>query len=193
MKSTKLQRLEQKFGMAEALVEELGDAISDLDVAGNVPALANDIPHDVAIKEEESVLSMASLKQDFLMVRNNILTLVKTGQEILQAASAMDFSDLKPSHLEALSSLQNTVGSNLQLMINIYKDLAAIEKSRIRPVSKAEAAAQVNTGVINNNNTNVLFTGSSADLMELINKQTKGITHEIIEVTSITGTTEEEL
>jgi hypothetical protein len=155
--------------MAESLVEELGEAITDLDLTDTIPALGGTT--DVAVIPEESILSMETLKQDFMLVRNNILILVNTGQKILSQASVLDVSDLKPSHLEALANLQNTIGSNLQLMINIYKDLAAIEKSRVRAIPKQDAIAQVNTGTINN--TNVLFTGSSSDLMDLINNQMK--------------------
>lgn len=193
-KTTKLQKLEQKFGMAESLVEELGEAITELeipDVAENVP-MVGETPVGELEAVEESILSMATLKQDFMMVRNNILSLVNTGQKILEQASVMDISDLKPSHLEALSNLQSTIGSNLQLMINIYKDLAAIEKSRVKPVPKmAEMPAQVNTGTINN--TNVLFAGSSAELMELINNQVKGKIHDVIEIASDNRAVGEEL
>lgn len=178
-KSTKMQRLEDKFGMAKTLVEDLSEAIDDLGTSTNLPDVTGTPTTDVVVvPPEESILSMDTLKSDFMMVRNNIMALVTSGQQILSQASVLDVADLKPSHLEALANLQRTLGDNLQLMINIYKDLAAIEKSRIKPVSKVEAPSQVNTGTINN--TNVLFTGSSAELMELINS--KGTANDFIEI-----------
>lgn len=181
-KNEKLARLESKFGMATSLVDDLDDAISELNMEENLPEIG--VPTDGAVAPEASIMDMNSLRQDFGLVRANVLKLVQNGQKILDKAGELDLADLKPSHIEALASLQNTIGSNLKLMMDIYKDIASIEKSRVRPTVKQDLVqSNVNTGQINNTN-NIMFTGSSADLMELINNQ--GKPKEIIEVINVT-------
>ena len=177
MKNTKLQNLEKKFGMATSLVEDLDEAISSLDIEDDtLPAICPPVEGEVAV--EISIMDMNSLRQDFSLVRSNVLKLVTAGQKILDKAGELDLSDLKPSHIEALSSLQNSIGSNLKLMMDIYKDIASIEKSRYRPPAKQELVqSNVNTGQINN--TNIMFTGSSSDLMALINNQGKTVDAEV--------------
>jgi hypothetical protein len=180
MKNTKLQNLEKKFGMATSLVEDLDDAISELNIEDNLPEIGK--PTDGVVAPEESIMDMSSLRQDFSLVRANVLKLVHAGQKILDKAGELDLADLKPSHIEALASLQSTIGNNLKLMMDIYKDIASIEKSRVRaPVKQDLVQSNVNTGQITNNN--ILFTGSSADLMELINNQGKPKELEVISTT----------
>ena len=161
---TKLQNLEKKFSMAETLVEELTTVMEDIQ--------QETLPEPIPIIEEEkneTVLSMDSLRQDFLLVRNNIIKLVNTGQRILDSVSVLELEDLKASQLDALSNLQATLGNNLQLLISIYKDISIIEKSRQKPVSKITEQVPVVNGNVTNNQ--IMFSGSSAQLLELINTQ----------------------
>jgi hypothetical protein len=177
--NTRLARLESKFNLASSLVDDLDDAISDLDVEENLPAIGTPVDGEVAT--DISIMDMSSLRQDFTIVRTNVLKLVNTGQKILdQISEDFDVSDCKPSHIEALSTLQSTIGNNLKLMMDIYRDIAAIEKSRYRPPTKQEVvSSNVNTGQINN----IMFAGSSSDLMALINNQGKTIDTEVDEIT----------
>jgi hypothetical protein len=169
----KLKNLEKKFDLAESLVEELECIVADIETDTPTPAVIEATPVAV-IEEPESILSMSSLKQDFALVRTNVIKLVHTGQRILDSTSVLDISDLKASHLEALATLQSTLGSNLKLLMDIYKDIAAIEKSRAKaiPPSEQNAPAAINNGTVNNNN--IVFSGSSSELLSLINSQLKG-------------------
>jgi hypothetical protein len=168
-KSTKLQNLESKFGLAENLLDELSNTIEEITSTELACAI---IPEgEISILQDESILNMHTLKQDFLLIRNNVIKLINTGQRILDGASVLDISDLKPSQLEALANLQATLGGNMKLMLDIYKDIASIEKSRRVVPTKAETLAN-NTGTINNTNNQIVFAGDSSELLKLINDAT---------------------
>lgn len=153
--NTKLARLEKKFNVATELIQELTDDVETLPVV-------------VDEKEEKSedVFSMSTLKTDFLLVRNNVLKLVNTGQRVLDTASLIDVSDLQANQLKALSDMQVAIGGNLKLLISIYKEIAEIEKMRIKEVSKTETTQNVNNGNVTNNQ--IMFSGSSNELLDLI-------------------------
>lgn len=94
---------------------------------------------------------------------------MSTGQTILNTACLLDISDLKASQLEALSTLQSTLGGNIKLLLDCYKTMSDIEKSKIKAIEKPSS---VNNGEVINNN--ILFNGSSSDLLNMINdKQNK--------------------
>jgi hypothetical protein len=157
---TRLQSLEKKFSLAETLVEELDSCIQEFELDTDYT------PSTEVIDADKSILDMGMLKQDFGMIRSNIVKLVATGQRILESASELDIGDLKASQLDALSNLQATIGSNLQLMMNIYESIAKIEKSRQKPTPKStpEQLTAINGNVVNNN---IAFSGSSSELLQL--------------------------
>jgi len=156
----KLQNLEKKFNVANDLMEELTEVANEFE-KDLIPVQSN-LPVEV---DEEKVFSIETLKSDFLLVRNNIVKLINTGQRILDQASILDISDLKASQLQALSDLQSTLGNNLKMLISIYKEISEIEKLRV-PTTKQEIPSQINTGSITNNN--IVFSGSSEELLTLI-------------------------
>jgi hypothetical protein len=166
MKSEKLMNLEKKFNLAENLVEELSIVIDDITTTELLPvptAVEGDLaPVDV------SIMDMSLLKQDFVLMRNSIMKLIHTGQRILDSASVLDISDLKASQLDALSNLQATLGANIKLLFECYKDIAVIEKSRQKAASKQPVQENINNGTVTNNN--IVFSGSSSDLLSIINK-----------------------
>ena len=155
-KAERIKSLEQKFNLAESLVQELDEIIEDVPDEIEEPQLPELI--------ETSIMCISSLKQDFMLARNNIIKLINTGQRILDQASVLEISDLKASQLEALAVMQSTLGANLKLLLEIYKDIAAIEKSRSTLPPPPTA---INNGQVTTNN--IMFTGSSSDLLKLIN------------------------
>ena len=62
------------------------------------------------------------------MVRQNVVTLINRGQNILESATHLDLGDMKAGQLEALASLQKSLGENIKLLLGIYKDIVSIEK-----------------------------------------------------------------
>lgn len=166
MKSEKLQNLEKKFNLAENLVEELSTVIEEITTTELLPT-----PVPVAgevVVEEASVMDMTLLKQDFVLMRNAIIKLIGTGQRILDQASVLDIADLKASQLDALSNLQTTLGTNIKSLMDCYEAITRIEKNRQKPVPKQAPSENINNGSVTNNN--IVFSGSSSDLLAIINK-----------------------
>lgn len=159
-KADRMKSLEEKFNLAETLVEELDDLIED--VGESMETASDDnLP---MVPEHAGLMNIEGLKQDFMLARNNIIKLITTGQRILDQASVLNVSDLKASQLEALATLQSTLGANLKLLLEIYKDIAAIEKSRGNPTP-----SNVNNGSVTTNN--IVYAGSSSDLLKILNEQ----------------------
>jgi len=154
----KFENLEKKLNIATSLVSELTEEVEDL------PELT--ISSDVPAEIQETVFTLDLLKTDFMLIRNNILKLVSTGQRVLDTASVLDVTDMKASQLQALSEMQSTIGNNLKLLISIYKDIAEIEKLRIKEAAKQQTQANVNMGTVVNNN--IVYSGSTTDLLQLI-------------------------
>jgi hypothetical protein len=166
MKSEKLMNLEKKFNLAENLVDELSIVIEDITATELLPCPTEVV--DGSAPVEASILDMGLLKQDFLLMRNNIMKLIHSGQRILDSASVLDIADLKASQLEALATLQGSLATSIKLLMDCYKDIASIEKSRQKPVSKQPVSENINNGSVTNNN--IVFSGSSSDLLAIINK-----------------------
>lgn len=161
-KLKKLEKLEEKFNTATELIDELVLPVTEV--------LEPEIIEpgtDVELRET-SLFTMSQLKQDFEMIRRNTMKLINNGQQLLDRAQLLDISDMKASQLEALSSLQGTIGANLKMMMEIYKDLVDIENNTGKKQAKEQAVA-VNNGTVNN----ITFTGTNSDLLKLINENSK--------------------
>jgi hypothetical protein len=167
MSNTKLDNLSKKFNLAENLVDELSIVIDDITATELLPC-PTEVSGEVALVEA-SILDMGLLKQDFLLMRNNIMKLIHSGQRILDSASVLDIADLKASQLEALATLQGSLATSIKLLMDCYQSLAAIEKSRKPSVKAIKETQAVNNGTVNNNQ--ICFSGSSSDLLKIINSQ----------------------
>lgn len=171
----KIEALEKKLNIATSLIEELD--IEDCDIVP--PNMAQSItvvePIDGTInlpstdvKQQEEVFSIDALKTDFVLIRQNLLKLITTGQRILDSASLIDVADMKASQLTALSSLLETVGSHCRTMVDIYKQISEIEKIRMCTTGKSpEGVNQINTGNTINN-TQIIYTGDTSNLLDYI-------------------------
>lgn len=175
MKSEKLEKLSKKFGIASKLSDDLSDLVEEIQTTDLVatPIATHELTvieeniNDVELEEE--IFSTKQLKTDFLMIKQNLNSLIVKGQRILDSAMVLDLADLKSSQLDALTNLQNSIANNLKLMINIYKEIAEIEKLRNKNQPKIDQQnGNINTGTIVNNN--ILLQGSTNDLLDLINK-----------------------
>ena len=174
MKNTKLQRLEEKFSLAQTLVEDLSTLVEDIPLDDFLPIEYSTEGALAELKPNESIIDLNQMKMDFQIVRQNILKVVNSGNRILEEVSVVDISDLKPSHIVALAQLQTALGQNISLLLNSYKEIAIIEKSRMQPVKGTSKEVPNVNGDLNQTNIN-LFSGSSAQLLELISNQGKVI------------------
>ena len=159
----KFEALEKKLGIASELIDELN--IPEQDII--LPELTTLPSTDIIEKEDFKVFELENLKSDFLLLRQNVLKLVNTGQRILDSASLIDIADMNPNMLKSLAEIQNSLGNNLNLLVNMYKSIAEIETSRNKhSKNKQLEPTAINTGSITNNN--IVFSGSSSALLDLI-------------------------
>lgn len=171
MKRTdKLEKLEKKLNIANDMVdtmtatmeEEFGLSVTEISEVEVISSA--DVP---VVEEDPRVFEIDNLKSDFQLIRQNILQLVSNGQRILKTAAVIDVADLSAKQIEALASLQQTIGNNLELMIKCYKSIADIEKLRQKEQKKIDAMpGAVNMGQVVNNN--IVFNGDTSQLLDLI-------------------------
>jgi hypothetical protein len=167
-KTTDFALLEKKLNIATNLVDEL--EIEECDIF--LPSSASEYPVQTLVEKlptNNEVFSIDTLKTDFIMIRQNVMKLIATGQRVCDSASLVDVSDMKPSTLQAIAILHQTLGSNIKLMVDIYKQIADIEKTRDKTRPKDEQPNVVtNSGTIVNNN--IAFQGDISELLEIINQ-----------------------
>lgn len=166
----KFEQLEKKLNIATELVDEL--SFPEYELVDVVDAeLVLPEPKELAVVEESTeVFSLATLKSDFVMIRQNVMKLIGTGQRILDSVSVIDVDDMKASQLQALSQLQGTLGSNMQLLVSIYKEICEIERMRLGLSGKPTEGGtvqQLNSGNVTNNNT-IVFSGDTNELLNII-------------------------
>jgi len=154
-----LEKLEEKFNLQKTHSEEI---INKIDKDINLEEIdTKNIP-------EEELFSFEQLKNDYLMIRQELMKLIQLGQKILANASELEIYDLKAGQLMALAQLQDSVSRNLELMIDIYKKLTEIKKNL--EVSKEEKKEENSFNI-----QNAIFTGSTAELLKMIKENSKWV------------------
>ncbi len=166
--NAKLEKIEKKLNIANDIINEL--EISDdfqREVPENLPIeIKTNIPE--VYDTNTDIFDLESLKSDFMLIRQNVLKLIATGQRFMETVSVVDPADLKASQIQAISGMHETLGNNLKLLIDLYKQIADIEVLRNKQTKfTSEANQSISTG---NNITNnqIVFAGSSDELLKLI-------------------------
>ena len=159
-----MEKLEKKFDMAKATVEGAVEKLEELGEDLIETGL------EVIETSVEEVFTISLLKQDFMMVRKNLVALIAKGQRLLNTSSEMDATELKASQVEALSELQNSISANLKLLIDIYNQVADIEKAkRSNQVEMyGHGGMPLNMGSVTTNN--IVFTGTPSELLSILKK-----------------------
>lgn len=162
----KLENLERKLNIASDLIKEF-------EIDENLPVEINDAPVPAVYengKIDNDVFEIDNLKSDFMLIRQNVLKLINMGQRFMETVSLVDPSDLKASQIQAISGMHETLGNNLKLLIDLYKQIADIETLRNKRSSKiaSEANQTISTGNTITNHNQILFAGSSNDLLTAI-------------------------
>ena len=131
----KLENLERKLNIATDLIKEF-------EVDENLPMEISETPVPMVIDEiNNDVFELNNLKSDFMLIRQNVLKLISTGQRFMESVSIVDPSDLKASQIQAISGMHETLGNNLKLLIDLYKQIADIETLRNKRSSKLNTEA----------------------------------------------------
>jgi hypothetical protein len=160
-----LESLEKKLNIASSLIDEL--EIDNYDI---IPSNSiTNLPEITKVDEKgDEVFSLETLKSDFMMIRQNVMKLISTGQRILDTASLIDVSDMKASQLTALSQLQQTLGNNLKLMVDCYREISEIEKIRLCATGKVTEAGATQVNTANTVNNTIVFSGDTNSLLDII-------------------------
>jgi hypothetical protein len=149
-----IEKIEQVFELAHKEVEnaivETDETITEVETK------------DIEKIDKDQVFSFDTLKQDYLIVRQNLIKLIDKGQKILDQVTIMDIGDFKASQLMALSQLQDSIGNNLKLLIDIYKQLTEIKNNLDKKNVEEKDKGNVNVN-------NAVFVGSSKDLLDMLN------------------------
>ena len=164
-----MAKLEEKFDMAKATVEEAVETIEEL--GGDLIEQEIEV---IAVGAEE-VFTVGLLKQDFMMVRKNLVALIAKGQRLLNTSSEMNATELKASQVEALSELQNSISANLKLLIDIYKQVADIEKAKRSNLIEARDRGVVPVNLGNVTTNNIVFTGTPSELLGILKRERETI------------------
>jgi hypothetical protein len=157
-----MEKLEKKFDLAKAKVEEASETLEKLGEGLIETGL------EVIGEGPEEVFTIALLKQDFMMVRQNLVALIAKGQRLLNTESQIDATELKASQVEALSELQNSISANLKLLIDIYKQVADIEKAKRSSMADMYGHGMPLMGNVTTNN--IVFTGTPSELLSIMKK-----------------------
>lgn len=160
----KLENLERKLNIASDLIKEFEvDENLPMEISEvSVPMIAEEINNDV--------FELNNLRSDFMLIRQNVLKLISTGQRFMESVSIVDPSDLKASQIQAISGMHETLGNNLKLLIDLYKQIADIETLRNKRVGKlnTESNQTISTGNTITNHNQIVFAGTSDDLLKVI-------------------------
>ena len=141
----------------EKLQEKLDIAKDVLQKTHEVELLKED--KLIAHKEEEVVLDIKDLRDDFIKARKTLQNIIDKGEDLLNKIEIIDIEDLKASQIQAIASLQSAIGSNTKLLLDIYKQRQEIEKNNYQNrISSSEVKLQQNN----------LFVGNSRELLQEI-------------------------
>jgi hypothetical protein len=163
----KFDALEKMLNVASTKIEEL--SIDDYELqTSEVQVLPYTETALTQIEESTTeVFTLDCLKADFVIIRQNVKKLIATGQRVLDTVSVIDPSDLNAPQLKAIAEVMNSVGSNTELLIKIYKEITNIEKTRAGNKPKPnEAPGLVNQGSMTTNN--IVFSGDTNQLLAFL-------------------------
>ena len=165
----KLKGLEKKFNLAKEVLEEVPLPVIIPEVVDDMPLV--EYQEDAKTEEEpEPVFELSMLKQDFMLVRGQLKRLINSGQMILTQAQVMDVGDMKSTQLDSLASMQNAIGSNLKLLIDIYEKITKIEKMQAGAIKVSPTGESMGDTYVDKQ---IVFTGSTTEMLALMNKQEK--------------------
>ena len=171
----KLEKLEKMLNTAQQLVEETKE-------------------HALEVKEEISIVTdenssldsfnelLQRLKTDFHLIRQNLIKLIDAGQSLLSELRTMPVIELKATQLMAIAEIQKSIGQNIRLLIDLYKEISDIEEKQIKARQKQKELELKERGLESKLNVekaekvqqNIIFTGTAGDLLKMIKQLESG-------------------
>lgn len=123
---------------------------------------------DVGEIEDGKVFDLMELKKDFISIKRNLQKLIRQGQNMMESVGFMDLEEMPAARIEAISKLSNVISLQLKMIVEVYKDITEIEKTRA-PVS---ALPGIIPGAVHGDfNQQIIFAGDSASLLKHLKEQ----------------------
>jgi hypothetical protein len=161
--SKKLDKIASQFDIAESAADEMHEYILE-----TLPqeATFETNPIELPVEVAESVIKTSLLKEDFMTIRETLLSTVKSGRLILQSVAdelLISDSERKAQMITSFAELTNAVNQSLKLLSSIYKDIVQVQKE-IMNFGKQEGPNTVN-------NTQNNFISSTHDIIKMLKSE----------------------
>jgi hypothetical protein len=119
--------------------------------------IASVVPSEIITKHNEVILpDTDKIEYDYSKTRNNLHTLLMTGQEALNAALEVAQASENPRAFEVVGNLMKQLAEVNQQLMDLHQQKQKLDL----PVKKEQAASVTN---------NAIFVGSTQELSKLIN------------------------
>ncbi len=166
-----MKKIAKIFKNAEATIDQLELTDEDLaktdesqnDFGGDTIEYA---PMTTDVGEGGAIFELQELKNSFVETRRGLQTLLLNGQRLMNQTSTLQLASMTASQVEAIAALSNTVSTQLNLMITLYKTIAEIEQLRM-----PKNASIGNVGDNANITNQTIFVGDTSQLLEAINNK----------------------
>ena len=157
--SKRIAKLERIFDAADTAVQTI-----ETDMEGQETyELAPEGFECMEIEEikDGNVFDLKELKQDFILVKRNLQSLIRRGQNLMQTVDGADVEEMNGSKIMAIAALGTSVAQQLKMITEIYRDITEIEKSR-----RGSVPGVIEGAVHGDVNQNIIFAGDTASLMK---------------------------
>jgi len=165
----RVKKIAKIFANAQATIDSI-------DVSQDGTLLVEDaapVPMVVTpIGEKGELFELVEIKASFVEARRGLQQLIHKGQRLMNQTMALRLRDMTASQVEAISSLSNTVSTQMALMIEMYKTIIEIEQAR-NPALKGMGTAVITTGDNTQIQQNTIFVGDTAELIKHLNQPKK--------------------
>lgn len=122
-----------------------------------------DISDFIEVENIETPKNLPVYSEDFERSRKNILDIIEKGKDALDEFSELALQTQNPRSYEVLSNLIKT-------MLEANKSLVDLHQTNQRITGENKKGNKGDTVVNNNGNTNIIMSGSTKELLELLNK-----------------------
>lgn len=127
--ANRLDKISENFNIAESTIFEISTHVEDED--NDLDNIGISGSNSISTSDDTTVVDYSKMKNDFNMVRDNALSMIKQGKELLENIhTAIMFGENDEATAEnvgAYASLSNVVNQSLKLLITNYQDVIKIQ------------------------------------------------------------------
>lgn len=157
--------INKKLKKVEKLLNVSQDAIDEMQIIQPSPCEIDTMDDSYNLDDSQmEVFEINELRKTFILVKQNLTSMVNSGQNLYNQIDGLLLDDLKASEISAIAQLGDSIARQLKTMVEVYKDISDIEQSRRTNIPKnLPPGSTVNTQ-------NIVFQGSTKDMLEQISK-----------------------